>query len=217
MVGRTNETWLSDLRSEPPRCTDALEDLRRHLERGIYFYLRNDRSDLSDRTAEAIQQMAQDFAQEAILKILDNLDTFRSEAKFTTWATKIAIRVAISELRRVRWKDYSLDYMTAGGELMPRTRSLSITPDSAPTPENHIERKEVLRMVDYAIENVSTARQRTALRAFAIENVSTKILAEHMNTNRNALYKLVHDARVKIKLYLQAQGLSVEYILSLFE
>ena len=217
MTERTNDEWLSDLRADPPRRTEALEDLRQRLERGIYFYLRNDRSDLSDRTSEAIQQMAQDFTQDAILKILDNLDTFRGEAKFTTWATKIATRVAISELRRVRWKNYSLDHLTAGGELMPSITSLAVTPEDAPRPENHIEREEVLQVVDYAIENILTERQRTALRAYTIDGVNVEIIAERMDTNRNALYKLVHDARVKLKKYMESQGLSIDYILDLFE
>jgi len=38
-----------------------------------------------------------------------------------------------------------------------------------------------------------------------------------MGTNRNALYKLVHDARRKLRTYLENQGLSPDYIMDLFE
>jgi len=38
-----------------------------------------------------------------------------------------------------------------------------------------------------------------------------------MGTNRNALYKLVHDARRKLRTHLESQGLSTNYIMDLFE
>ena len=125
MTERTNEEWLSQLKSEGAERAAALGDLRTRLERGVFFYLRNDRSDLSDRTSEEIEQMTQDFVQDALLKVLDNLESFRGESKFTTWATKIATRVAISELRRVRYKNYSLDHLTADGEIMPSSVIIS--------------------------------------------------------------------------------------------
>jgi RNA polymerase sigma-70 factor (ECF subfamily) len=217
MVERSNEEWLADLRSEGTRRADALEDMRARLERGVFFYLRNDRSDLSSRSTEEIEQMAQDFVQDALLKILDNLETFRGESKFTTWASKIATRVAISELRRVRYKNYSLDHLTADGEIMPSIASLAVTPDDALAPETYTEREEVFRIVNDAIENALTERQRTALTAYVIDGVNIEAIADRMNTNRNALYKLIHDARYKLKKYMEDQGLSLDYILDLFE
>lgn len=216
MTERTNEDWLTQLRSEGAERAAALEDLRTRLERGVFFYLRNDRSDLSDRTTEEIEQMTQDFVQDALLKILDNLESFRGESKFTTWATKIATRVAISELRRVRYKNYSLDHLTADGEIMPAITSLGVTPEDTPAPENFAEREEVFRIVDEAIENALTERQRLALTAYVIDGANIEVIAEQMGTNRNALYKLIHDARVKLKKHMEEQGLSLDYILDLF-
>ncbi len=216
MAERTNEQWLDDLRAEGPRRAEALEALRGRLERGVFFYLRNDRSDLSDRPSEEIRQMAQDFVQEALLKVLDNLDTFRGESQFTTWASKIATRVAISELRRARWRNYSLDHLTLGGESMPSITDLALTPEGTPHPENHAERQEVLEAINYALEHVLTERQRVAITSYMLDGVSVEEIARRMDTNRNALYKLVHDARVKLKRYLEEQGLSLDYILELF-
>ncbi|MGF1503666.1 MAG: RNA polymerase sigma factor [Anaerolineae bacterium] len=214
MTDRTNEDWLNDLSTEGPARDDALNDLRDRLERGVYFYLRSDRSDLSNRTNDAIQQMAQDFVQDALLKILDNLDTFRGESKFTTWASKIATRVAISELRRARYRDYSLEDITFDGQLMPDLHG--VTPTDVPKPEKAAERENILGMLDYAINNVLTDKQRTALTAVTIQGISVEVVAERMGSNRNALYKLVHDARVKLKNYFIEQGLSVDYVLDLF-
>ena len=216
MSERTNEEWVADLRTEGPPRKDAIEALLARLERGVYYYLSQERSDLSDRSTEQLHQMAQDFAQDALLKVLDNLDSFRGESQFTTWASKIAMRVAISELRRARFKDYSLDYLTVGGELMPSITSLAISPDSAPPPERYTEQQDVLAIVDEAIESALTERQRIALTAYAIDGVPLEEIALRMNTNRNALYKLLHDARLKLKYYMESHGLSLDYILDLF-
>jgi RNA polymerase sigma-70 factor (ECF subfamily) len=216
MSERTNEEWVADLHTEGPPRKDAIEALLTRLERGVYYYLSQERSDLSDRSTEQLRQMAQDFAQDALLKVLDNLDSFRGESQFTTWASKIAMRVAISELRRARFKDYSLDHLTVGGELMPSITSLAISPDEAPPPERYTEQQDVLAIVDEALESALTERQRIALTAFAIDGVPLEELALRMNTNRNALYKLLHDARFKLKHYMESHGLSLDYILDLF-
>jgi RNA polymerase sigma-70 factor (ECF subfamily) len=43
------------------------------------------------------------------------------------------------------------------------------------------------------------------------------IVAERMGTNRNALYKLIHDARRKLKTYLESEGMSTDYMMNLFQ
>jgi RNA polymerase sigma-70 factor (ECF subfamily) len=217
MTNRTNEEWLADLSSTDQKRTQALEDLRERLERGLTFYLSHERSDLNERSTEELQQMAQDFAQDALLKILDNLDTFRSESLFTTWATKIAARVAISELRRARWRDYSLENLTGDGEIMPTVTSVDISPADAPQPEDHTERREILDLLDDAINTALTERQRTALMAHAIDGLPVEEIARRMGTNRNALYKLIHDARLKLKRHMELQGISLDYLAELFE
>ncbi|HEC23934.1 MAG TPA: RNA polymerase sigma factor [Chloroflexi bacterium] len=216
MTERSNEEWLADLQADGPQRAEALEALRTRLERGLYYYLSQDRSDLKNYPPEDLRHMAQDFAQDALLKILDNLHTFRGESLFTTWAAKIAARVAISELRRSRYRDYSLEHLTSGGEVMPGITSLAIAPRQAPPPEHHTEQQDVLKIIDEAINTVLTERQRIALVAYTVDGVPIEEIARRMDTNRNALYKLLHDARLKLRRYMESQGLSLDYILDLF-
>src|SRR6187551_1817045 len=119
MTERTNEQWLADLTSVADVQAQALEDLRLRLQRGIYYYLSRERSDLTGLSNNELTQMAEDMAQDATLRVMENLDSFRGDSLFTTWATRIAVRVAISDLRRARYKDYSLDELTADGDLLP--------------------------------------------------------------------------------------------------
>jgi DNA-directed RNA polymerase specialized sigma24 family protein len=50
-----------------------------------------------------------------------------------------------------------------------------------------------------------------------VERVPITEVARLLNTNPNNIYKLLHDARLKLKLRLQQLGLEPTYILKLFE
>ena len=216
MTERNNEQWLAELRNEEEAVqTDALQELRQRLQRGIYFYLSQDRSDLRGLAAIELQQMAQDLAQDATLRVMDNLDNFRGESRFTTWANKIAIRLAISDLRRARYKDFSLDELTADGDLLPISSRMASS--AAPTPEKVAERDDVMEKIELAFREALTERQYQALVAVALKGIPMDVLAERMGSNRNALYKLIHDARRKLKTELEAQGISMDYMMNLFQ
>jgi len=218
MNERTPEQWIAELKQDNPTRTQALEDLRARLERGLVYYLSHERSDLAGRSSDEIRQMAQDFAQDALLKVLANLESFRGESQFTTWAAKIAARVAISELRRSRWKDYSLEDLTAGGEVMPaHNSSMDMNSVATDQPESYTEKQDMLQIIDDAFNHALTERQRAALTAHALEGQPIEEIASRMGTNRNALYKLIHDARLKLKRYLEEQGVSLDYLADLFE
>ena len=215
---RTNEEWLADLRAAPEtdQQAGAIEDLKVRLQRGIFYYLSRERSDLQHLSHHEITQMAEDLAQDATLRVIENLDSFRGDSQFTTWATRIAVRVAISDLRRARYKDFSLDDLTADGDMLSATAN-PVAGDKPTLPERAAERAEVVNKIQAAFGDVLTERQYRALVAVAVQGVPLEIVADQMGTNRNALYKLVHDARRKLRSHLQSQGLTMEYILNLFQ
>jgi RNA polymerase sigma-70 factor (ECF subfamily) len=215
---RSNEEWLSELRADPEGEIQAraIEDLKERLQRGIFYYLSRERSDLQHLSHHEITQMAEDLAQDAVLRVIENLASFRGDSQFTTWATRIAVRVAISDLRRARYKDFSLDDLTADGDTVSATAN-PVAGDKPTLPERAAERAEIVSKIEAAFANVLTERQYRALLAVTVQGVPLEIVAEQMGTNRNALYKLVHDARRKLRTHLQSQGLSMEYILNLFQ
>ena len=211
---RTNQAWLEDLRDDSPHQTEAINDLLNHLKRGVFAYLRT-RSDLSHLAEPELEQMGQDFAQEAILKVKDNLDKFQGKSKFTTWAAKIAANHTISELRRARWRDYSLDALTDSGTSLQEILALPTGQNLNRDTEN--ERRQVWQILDEVISQELTDRQRQALVAVTVDNVPISEVANSLNTNANNVYKLLHDARLKLKRSLQALDLDSAYILKLFE
>ena len=194
----TNEAWLEALRG--PGRDEALHQLRAILVRGLQAVL-------AQRVPARAEALAEDFAQEALLKILESLDTFRSESRFTTWAQKIAVRIAFTELRRKRWQDVSLQDLTPEGGPMPLVLS-NPEPDPAETAGLRLIVEQVGRVMQEALSE----RQRAAMTAVMVHEMPLEEVARRMGTNRNALYKLLHDARKRMKKELEKRGLSPEEI-----
>ena len=204
---RDNKAWLDALR--PPIDEDALGDLRAIILRGL-------RAALSSRIDSDLNAVTEDFAQDALLKILDGLESFRGESKFTTWAQKIAINVAFTELRRRRWKDISLQDIVETDEGDEYTPALLTDPDAFP--ELTVEQRNVMEIVDNLIKEELTERQRTAMLAILQGGMPLEEVASRLGTNRNALYKLMHDARQRLqKRLIETSGLSHEEVIALFE
>ncbi|MCB8952206.1 MAG: sigma-70 family RNA polymerase sigma factor [Ardenticatenales bacterium] len=206
MTRRTNEQWIDAL-SGGPDHDEALADLRTLLVRGLRFAL-------ASRIRQDLDAIVEDFAQDALLKILEKLDTFRGESQFTTWANKVAVRVALTELRRQRWRDVSLDAMTM------RDDQTQFTPDfladPRPTPEMSANQRLLLQTLARLIREGLTERQQQAMTKLVIQGMPMEVVADEMNTNRNALYKLLHDARLRLKRALEEENLSAEDVLATF-
>ncbi|HAY85087.1 MAG TPA: RNA polymerase sigma factor [Chloroflexi bacterium] len=207
LTQRTNEEWLEQL--SDPVDDKALSDLRRILLRGL-------RASLSNRINTDLDAITEDFAQDALLKILKSLHTFRGESRFTTWAQKIAIHVAYTELRRRRWKDISLQDIIEtdeGEEYTP-----AILTDPSTTPEREASQNDMLQVVYNLIETELTDRQRTAIVSIFQGGMPIDQVARKMNTNRNALYKLIHDGRKRLQQSLMdSTGYSAQDVLAMFE
>ncbi len=205
MQTRTNDDWLRDLRGE--NQDKAIGDLRRILKRGLIYAL-------SGRIQTDLESQVEDFVQDAILRILDKMDTFRGESKFTTWAQKVAVRVAFTEMRRQRWKDVSIE------DLMPED-SGDFTPlvlsDPSPDPEKSTTQSLMLEMIGEMLETDLTERQRTALLAILHGGMPLEEVARRLDTNRNALYKLLHDARKQMRSSLIERGLTPQDVLDVFD
>lgn len=189
---RNDETWLTRLSSGGPDQEAALSDLRDTLLRGL-------RRTFSSR-AFADDSFLEDAVQDSLVRILDRLQQFEGRSRFLTWATSIAIRVAMSELRRRHWKDVSLDELMADSDFTPGT---AIDDDSGP--DTKLEQKAILDKMHAVIQSELTARQRTALLA-ELKGMPQDEIARHLGSNRNAVYKLTHDARKRLLLALEAAG-----------
>jgi RNA polymerase sigma-70 factor (ECF subfamily) len=210
MTTRTNEQWLSDLRTDGATQEAALADLRAIIARGLPFAL----SRWLSPSSPQFDSLTEEVTQETLLRVLDQLHTFEGRSMFTTWVHKIAIRIALTELRRKRWQDSSLDEMVDSEDIPVSPRILE---DSRPTPEQTAERADMLVRINRVIDEELTERQRRALIMLGMQGMPMEEAAKRLKTNRNALYKLLHDARLRLKQRLQTEGLDAQEVLAAFE
>jgi RNA polymerase sigma-70 factor (ECF subfamily) len=176
--------------------------LRAHLATRLRVAL-SDRSDISEAQIE-------DFAQESVLRVLSQLERFSGRSRFLTWASSVAINVAFTELRRKRWQDVSLDAMVEAGQQLadePLAREASAGDDE--------ERTHLLGTLQQAIATHLTARQRAAI-VGELQGLPFDQIVSLLGTNRNAAYKLLHDARLALRRHLSDAGISQETIRTAF-
>ena len=207
---RANADWLTELRAEPKTRETALADLRAVIATSLPYALSGW---LSPRDPQ-FDALAEDVTQETLLKVLAHLDSFEGRSQFTTWVQKIAVRVALTELRRRRWKDVSLESLmtTEGEEQMPVAQS-----NTVPDPARAAEQSEMMAMLERWMAEEMTERQRMAMIAVRVNGMPMGEVARQMGMERNALYKLLHDARLKLKKRMEREGLTPDEVLSAFE
>lgn len=185
-------TWVERLKAGGDEQAAALEELRSVLLRGL-------KSTVSKRGADP--GFAEDIVQEALLRILDNLDSFEGRSKFTTWSMTIAVRTAISELRRKHYKNVSLDATTDD------SIHIEVPAEKQKTPAEQAEQRSILEQLQQAIDEDLTEKQRIVVRG-ALSGIPMEEIARRMNSNRNAVYKMFHDARQRLKSSLEAADFS---------
>jgi RNA polymerase sigma-70 factor (ECF subfamily) len=177
-------------RPEPDSWAENPEELRNYLRRG----LRRAISGVDDAEIE-------DFTQEALVHILRRRDSFKGESRFSTWAMAVALRVAFTALRRRRYRERVVDIDTELAE------SVAALTSGVPDPQRGSERADLMTTLRRAIAEDLTERQRSAVLG-ELQGVPSEALAERLGIKRNALYKLHHDARKKLRGAILAAGYS---------
>ncbi len=208
MIDRSNEVWLAALSGSGTARDAALADLRQLIIASLGPAVgRSPGPDDPEFSA-----LAEDVAQETLLKVLANLETFEGRSRFTTWVLTISVRAAYTELRRRHWKDVSLDQLEAEHDDAPA----QMTADPAAGPERAAEQANMTELLQKMLAEELTDRQRRAMMA-VMGGMPLEEIARRLGTERNALYKLLHDARLKLRRRLEREGLSPGEVLALFE
>jgi len=193
--------WLCRLQADEAVRDLAIEQLRNYLVRGL------SRS-LSHRYGGRVQ--AEDIAQVALLKILNSLNSFQQRSRFETWAMSIAIRVGISELRKRHYRDVSFDINSGGDQFQ-----IEVTDTTADDIEELNHRQHLLTLLQRLIDETLSDKQRLAIRG-TLAGLPVEEIASRLNSNRNAIYKLLHDARLRLRLGFENHGITAEDLSTLF-
>jgi len=191
------EEWHLDLHAHGARREEAVARLHGLLLRAARFEVFRRSGSLPQLAAAELDELAQDAADDAAVSVLRRLGDFRGESSFRTWAYKFALLEAAVKVRRRAWRD----------------REVTLEPEqwdslahAGPGPDDGAESALLLEAVREGIRTVLTPRQREVLVAVVLEGVPIDVLAERLDSNRNALYKLLHDARRRLRSHVAAAG-----------
>lgn len=211
---RNNQEWVQALTAQDNDQVEALTDLRDLLLRAALYTLVTHLQDLQKMNEHERMAMAEDCAQDALQVVLTHLPDFRGESKFTTWAYKFGINIALTRARQERWKNISLDGLSEDeGTLEWIQWKDNLQTNDSEMPSLQEEVSAVIREV---VRSELTSRQRQVLKWIAFDEVPMDVVVQRLGTNRNAIYQLLHDARLKIKQQLTIRGYEVEEIYDLF-
>jgi RNA polymerase sigma-70 factor, ECF subfamily len=212
---RTNQEWLHQLRSSGASQEAAIADLRELLLRAALYFFGRTPGDLAGLTRDEVLQRAEDCAQDALISLMAHLADFRGDSKFTTWAYKFAINTALVTARHERLKGVSLDKLAGSSQTAFSDWAIQDESEGA-APEQSAVQAEIRGIIQDVIEHDLTDKQRTVLSMMIFDEVPMDEVVRYLDTNRNAVYKLLHDARRKLRDGLQSRGFEVGETLSLF-
>ncbi|HWB36151.1 MAG TPA: sigma-70 family RNA polymerase sigma factor [Rugosimonospora sp.] len=146
-----------------------------------------------------LDDLAYQAAADAMVAVLAKLDTFRGESRFTTWAYRFVMLEVSSKLGRHYWRRHPTTMLdTEDWERLPDRLGVD--------PGEHAERAELLAAVRRAVDATLTDRQRRLFVAVVLNGVPLDAVVAQAGLSRNAIYKVVFDARRKIREYLVANG-----------
>ena len=184
--------WVATLSTPGFARDSAIRDLHGLLLRAARAQITrmSAQTSLGERQADEVVNQAAD---EALVAILGKLSTFEGRSRFTTWAYKFAVLNAAVEVRRRLWERRPV----------PLDEVDLITLDP---PGQYAEAADLAAAIRSAVQDALSPHQRRVLIALVVEEIPIDVLAERLGTSRNALYKNLHDARVRLRIDLVARG-----------
>ena len=192
-----SKRWLAQLRAGHRRHDETVAELRALLVRVAVHELARRRSQLGTVAGPEFDDLAQQAADDALISIIAKLGEFRGLSRFTTWACKFVIFEVAGKVARHAWQRHPPN---------PDELTWERLPDSlAPRPGDRVEQREQLAALADGIAALSE-RQRQVFVAIALNDVPIDVLAVQLQSNRNAIYKNLFDARRRLRAHLADAG-----------
>lgn len=142
---------------------------------------------------------AADMTQEAFIRLLRSLHTYRGDTKFTTWLYRLVMNVCLDELRRRGHPVQSLDRVEEGGASID-------PPDKDPwsQPESWTDAAETVAEVRTALAELATP-QRLALTLFYFDDMRYEDIAQVMDVPLNTVKSHIRRAKERLAEILRSR------------
>jgi RNA polymerase sigma-70 factor (ECF subfamily) len=189
--------WLEVLAETGPRREAALVRLYELLVRVARAEVRRREARVRIAGPE-LDDLACQAAADALMAVTGKLGQFRGESRFTTWACKFAIFEVSSKIGRHFWSHPVVPLDAEDWDRLPDRFGYE--------PAREAEWRDLLAALRRAVDHELTARQREVFVAIVLNGVPLDTLTIKLGSNRNAIYKVLFDARRKLRAALVANG-----------
>lgn len=196
-IAAENAAWVRDLSSSDVLGDQARRQLFDFLVRAASVEARW-RSSYQVLSGPELDDLAHQAAADAMITIVEKIDTFRGDCRFTTWAYRFAALIVGSKVRRHPWHKRNRPFHAEEWLDSPAW--------IGDQPEVDFEAQEMRAIVRRVVTKDLTPHQREVLIASVIDETPADDLATRLGSNRNAIYKVLFDARQKVRLALRAEG-----------
>ena len=149
-------------------------------------------------TGPELEDLAYQGAADALMAIIAKLGQFRGESRFTTWAYKVVILEVSTKIGRHFWRRPDVRLDAEDWDRLPGRFGFE--------PAQESEWRDLLAALHRAVDTELTPRQREVFVALVLNGVPLDALAVRLGSNRNAIYKMMFDARRKLRTALAANG-----------
>ncbi len=149
-------------------------------------------------TGPELEDLAYQAAADALMAITTKLSQFRGESRFTTWAYRFVILEVSAKIGRHFWRNPPVPLDAEEWERLPDRFGFE--------PARASEWRDLLDALRRAVDTELTARQREVFVAIIVNGVPLDTVALRLGSNRNAIYKMMFDARRKLRAALAANG-----------
>lgn len=144
------------------------------------------------------RELAEDLAQETFVKVLNAIDRYRPEFKFSSWIFKIANNAAIDHLRRRELETLSIE---GGPDAVTQERqaatALQIS-DRAESPLDELEARELGSQIEQAI-GALRPEYRACIILRHIEDRPYEEIADILGLPLGTVKTYIHRARAALK------------------
>src|SRR5690349_22540206 len=145
-----------------------------------------------------LDDLAHQAAADALIAVTGKLGQFRGESRFTTWACKFVIFEVSAKIGRHFWRHPSVPLDAEDWDRLPGHFGFD--------PAYQAEWRELFAALRRAVDTELTPRQREVFVAIVLNDVPLDTLVLSLASSRNAIYKMLFDARRKLRAALVANG-----------
>jgi RNA polymerase sigma-70 factor, ECF subfamily len=129
---------------------------------------------------------AEEVSQDSFTRAFLHMETFRGDARFSSWLSRIAINQSLMKLRTRRWRELHFDGPASTPAGTEDTAFRAEVADHTPTPEQLYSQEEVQRILASAMGELPTTF-REVLELREVEEYSTRETARMLGLSISAV------------------------------